>query len=229
MDPRRSHIEIGSPRVVRARLLALLLTLAALLSSSAARGAPPCPCAGGKRTVTVAGLLLASASEVALERNARTRPAGAHVVLGSRHGETLAGLRFEGVGIPPGAEIASAHLVFVAARRAGGPAALSIWGEAAGATLPFGSAPSGLSARAGTLAESAWPMPPWSARGASHSSPQLRAVVQEIVDGPGWAEGNALALFVAGTGRRPVVAAGEATEAPLLVVDFLVEVPACGP
>jgi hypothetical protein len=72
-------------------------------------------------------------------------------------------------------------------------------------------------------------VPPWPARGASHSSPQLRAVVQEIVDAPGWAEGNALALFVAGAGRRPVVAAGEATQAPLLVVDFLVEVPACDP
>ena len=46
--------------------------------------------------------------------------------------------------------------------------------------------------------------------GADQRTPDLSAVVQEVVDRPGWARGNALVVLVSGTGKRAAVAAWRA-------------------
>ncbi|HSJ44306.1 MAG TPA: hypothetical protein VK923_06460, partial [Euzebyales bacterium] len=40
------------------------------------------------------------------------------------------------------------------------------------------------------------------ARGAGQRTPNLAAVVQEVVNRSGWTSGNNLALIITGTGRR---------------------------
>jgi hypothetical protein len=48
-----------------------------------------------------------------------------------------------------------------------------------------------------------------------------RAVIQEIVNRPGWVVGNPLALIVTGTGKRVADAfEGHAAGAPLLHLDY---------
>ncbi len=50
-----------------------------------------------------------------------------------------------------------------------------------------------------------WTPPDWTSvgsRGPDQRTPDLSAVVQEIVDRPGWSSGNALVLVVDGSGGR---------------------------
>jgi hypothetical protein len=75
----------------------------------------------------------------------------------------------------------------------------------------------------------AWSPPDWTAvgaAGAAERTPDLAALLQEIVDRPGWAPGNALALLVTGTGTRTAESFdGLASAAPLLRVEYRIEAP----
>ena len=56
---------------------------------------------------------------------------------------------------------------------------------------------------------------------AAQRTPNLTALVQAVISRPGWAQGNALALQISGTGRRTAEAFnGVATAAPLLHVEY---------
>jgi hypothetical protein len=138
-----------------------------------------------------------------------------------------AGLRFEAVGIPPGAEILGAHLALTSAKKGTKPARVLIHGEASGDAAPFGPAPQHLSARGLTASFTDWPVEPWPAAGAPYASPGLGAIVAEIVEQPDWAEGNALVLLASGTGKRSVVAFDRRAGPPRLHVDFLTSTPLC--
>jgi hypothetical protein len=50
-------------------------------------------------------------------------------------------------------------------------------------------------------------------------TPNLAAVVQEIVNRPGWASGNAMAVVLTGTGRR-TAEAWDGTYAPTLRIEY---------
>ncbi|MGH7288011.1 MAG: hypothetical protein ACREI8_08355, partial [Myxococcota bacterium] len=60
-------------------------------------------------------------------------------------------------------------------------------------------------------------------------TPDLAAVVQEIVDAPGWESGHALALLVGGLGKRSVAAFEAGVGAASLHVEFTTSVSACAP
>jgi hypothetical protein len=65
---------------------------------------------------------------------------------------------------------------------------------------------------------------PWPTVNAAHPAqrtPNLAAVIQQIVNRPGWASGNALALIVTGSGHRVADSFnGSSTGAPLLHVEY---------
>jgi hypothetical protein len=59
--------------------------------------------------------------------------------------------------------------------------------------------------------------------GVDQRTPNLAAVIQEIVNQPGWARGNPLALIITGTGKRVAEAyEGGATKAPRLYIEYTV-------
>ena len=70
----------------------------------------------------------------------------------------------------------------------------------------------------------AWTPPDWTAvgeAGTAQRTPNLASVVQAVVGRAGWAQGNALALQLRGTGRRTAEAfEGGASFAPLLHVEY---------
>jgi hypothetical protein len=173
------------------------------------------------------GLLLANASEGALEKGGRLRASVKRLDLGSKKNDVLAGLRFESIDIPPGAEIVGAHLAVTSAKKSTKRLSLRIQGEAAADAAPFGPAPQHLSGRRATDAFADWDVEPWPAAGAAATSPDLTAIVTEIVSHGGWAEGNALALFASGIGKRSVVAFDGRAGAPRLHVDFVTAAPLC--
>ena len=67
-----------------------------------------------------------------------------------------------------------------------------------------------------------WSPPAWNtvgARTAAQQTPDLSSLVQAVVSRPGWAQGNALAFQLSGTGRR-TAEAFEGNFAPLLHVEY---------
>lgn len=107
----------------------------------------------------------------------------------------VAGLRFADVYLPPDATVLAARLVLPT----DGPHAelltLRVFGEAADSAAPFeaGSLPS---TRARTAAWSPWRVAePWAADGWA-VSPDLSAIVLEVLARSGWQSGNALALLI---------------------------------
>ncbi len=138
------------------------------------------------------------------------------------------GIRFNGIDIPPGATITDAWLQFTADETSGVATNLSIRGEASDSADTFFAALSNISARPTTAATVAWAPAAWSVigeAGADQRAAGLAPIIQEIVDRPGWAANNSLALIITGTGERVAESYnGSPVQAPLLHVEYQIDV-----
>jgi hypothetical protein len=117
----------------------------------------------------------------------------------------IVGMRFSGVSLPPGATVLSAHVQFRVDEVGTGAAALSIAGQAAADAPALQAVARDLSSRPSTAAEVTWAPEPWPTTklsGPDQRTPNLAAVLQEIVSGPGWASGGSVVLLVRGDGER---------------------------
>jgi hypothetical protein len=133
------------------------------------------------------------------------------------------GIRFPGLAIPAGATITKAYVQFEADETQSEATNLTIKGQAADNALAFSSATKP-STRATTAASATWAPAPWTLVGEvgpNQRTPDLAAVIQEIVSRAGWTSGNALALIITGTGHRTTRAYdGKPAGAPLLHVEY---------
>ncbi len=109
------------------------------------------------------------------------------------------GLRFRNLAIPQGAKIDSAFLVIHSheGKSADDVARITIAGEAADNAQTF-SDDALLTARPRTSATLLWEVAQEWELWESYRTPDLKNIVQEIVDRNGWSAGNALALFLLG-------------------------------
>lgn len=110
------------------------------------------------------------------------------------------GLRFRAVTIPPGAVINSASISVVPINTGSDEPLVTIYGEAADDAAAFVDATTAtISTRSRTTASVAWSSANLGATGTSrHNSPDIAAIIQEIIDRPGWASGNALNILIQG-------------------------------
>lgn len=105
------------------------------------------------------------------------------------------GIRFLNVTIPPGATITKAYLT-ITVRDAISAVVVNtkIRGEANDNPPTFTDYPN-YSARPRTAAVVPWSaIPPW-ATDEQHNSPEIKTIIQEIINRPGWNSGNALVIF----------------------------------
>ena len=134
------------------------------------------------------------------------------------------GLRFTGLDIPQGAVITNAYVQFTVDNTDSGSVALVIRGHDTDDAGTFTAAPGNVSGRTTTDASVAWSPEPWTISGVAgpdQQTPDLAAVIQEIVDRPGWQAGNDLALIITGAGERTADSFdGVPNNAPLLHVEF---------
>jgi len=134
------------------------------------------------------------------------------------------GMRFTSVSVPRGATITRAYLQFEAKETQSEATNLLIEGQAADNPTTFTSTKNNVSARPRTAASVAWSPPPWTLigeAGPNQRSPDLTAIAQELVNRPGWASGNALALIITGTGHRTARAwDSKPAGAPLLHLEY---------
>ena len=133
------------------------------------------------------------------------------------------GMRFAGVGIPAGARITRAYIQFVADESQSEATALTIKAQAVDSAPTFTTASFNVSSRQRTSAGASWSPAAWTAgqSGLDQRTQDLAAVLQEVVNRPGWASGNAMAFIVTGSGHRTAVAFdGNSAGAPLLHVEY---------
>gem|GEM_PF-688908 len=139
-------------------------------------------------------------------------------------GDQTLGLRFASVDLPAGATITNAWIQFEVDETNTSPTLLTVWGEAVDSAVPYSSAVGNITSRARTIASVAWAPPAWNVRGAAGAdqrTPDLKPVIQAIVDRPGWTTGSPIAVIIDGSGERVAESFdGESTAAPLLHIEY---------
>jgi hypothetical protein len=136
----------------------------------------------------------------------------------------VVGLRFTGVDIPKGSSIINAYIQFKVDETQSEATTLTIQGEAANNPDTFQSTPNNISSRSRTINSTTWTPLPWTTVGQAdldQRTPDLSSVIQEIVNQPGWSQGNALVMILTGTGHRTAVSfEGYQSGAPVLHIEY---------
>ena len=148
--------------------------------------------------------------------------------IGNENGtEQWVGLRFQDIQIPAGAIITSATIQFTAEDTDVGNLIVPILGELSLAPEEFRDV-TPLTGRPLTTASVSWDIQPWfpGDRNERTTTPNIAAVLQEIVDQPGWAQGNPLAFIIQNepndTSERLAVSFdGNPADAATLTVEFV--------
>jgi hypothetical protein len=134
------------------------------------------------------------------------------------------GMRFNGIGIPRGATISNAWVQFEVDERTSETTSLVIQGEAADNAERFTNSQNNVSSRPRTSVSVSWNPVAWTVTnqaGPDQRTPNLAAVIQQIVDRPGWSSGNSLAILITGMGERVAKSYNKgAGVAPLLHIEF---------
>jgi hypothetical protein len=135
------------------------------------------------------------------------------------------GIRFTGIDIPPGAIITGAYLEFYADEKGDTVTSLLIRAEDTDDAAGFADVDHNISSRPTTDASSDWMPEAWpeiGAEGGGKRTPDLSAVVQEVIARPGWLAGNDLAFIISGSGSRTVEAfEGVPGRAPVLHIEWI--------
>lgn len=116
------------------------------------------------------------------------------------HGPQSVAVRFSGVGVPAGAKIAHASVVFTADGDSGDHLQVTIAGERSPDAARFVQDPDGvgsrgLTRRPRTDTTVTWVLEERWSRGSEYITPDLTDVLQEIVDLEGWNADSAIVLF----------------------------------
>jgi hypothetical protein len=146
--------------------------------------------------------------------------------------DRFVGIRFT-PGVPQGARVLRAYLQFTSSATigSGGIAActVTIWCQSADDAGTFTTASKNITDRSKTSQSVEWNLPAsaganaWLAgdRGLNQRTPDLRHLLQEVVDRPGWVSGQGLAVLLhqtdGGLGARQVSARDHATLAPAML------------
>jgi hypothetical protein len=119
----------------------------------------------------------------------------------------LVGFRFKDVPLSPEAEIVKAHLILTSRNEGRDrPGTLSISGEKSPNASSFMRELKNLSLRPQTSTSVNWaPNETWETN-QRYQSPDISALIQEIIQQPNWQTYNSLALFIQGNGRYDVAA-----------------------
>ena len=134
------------------------------------------------------------------------------------------GLRFTGVRVPRRAVIRRAWVQFSADRRTTRSTRLRIRAQASDSAPRFRPRRFDLSRRTRASATVSWSPRRWTsagARGVRQRTPNLRSVLQPVVNREGWRSGNAVALLLTGSGRRAASSYENSRRAPTLHIEYV--------
>lgn len=116
-------------------------------------------------------------------------------------GTVTSGFRFSQLQIPRGAVISSAYLRLASDGFNSSPANIRFTAEAVGDSAGFSSATNNIRTRTKTAAQIDWNSNnDWPTTNEQFVTPDIGAVIQEVVNRSDWCGGNALSLIIEGTG-----------------------------
>lgn len=146
---------------------------------------------------------------------------------GSTRGNQRVGLRFPGINLPQGAEIVNAYIQFETDETTSDATNLQIRAFAQDSTSTFAATANNISGRPTTQSVVSWSgVSAWNKVDQKHETPNLTALVQEVVDRGGWQSGNAIGFVLSGSGRRTAEAYnGEAMAAAKLFIQYAAGAP----
>ena len=151
------------------------------------------------------------------------------LVLGAhpQHGSQTVGLRFTAVEVPKGVTVKEAHIEFRAKGTSTGAANYTIKAVNAGNVGPIQNRTNAISEAATTTASASWSLSganaedDWDTSGAEHLTPDLTAVVQEVVNRADWSSKNNMGFVITGTGTRSAESFdSDPSKAPRLVIKY---------
>lgn len=166
--------------------------------------APVTPVAGNGNSAAVA---ISSPSDDAEESPSRGNMYLDYneIYLGNGNSSWDTGLRFTGLNIPKGATITGAYIQMTTYAASSMYTNLTITGLDADNASTFSNIRRNISSRSVTSASANWIPDAWYTQGEAgpaQRTPDLSAIVQEIVSRPGWSSNNALAFKISGNGWR---------------------------
>jgi hypothetical protein len=134
------------------------------------------------------------------------------------------GLRFTDLGIPQGATITAATIQFTVDETDSGTTNLTIKAQDVDDAPAFSSSDYDVSSRTTTSASVNWSPAAWTsvgAAGADQRTPDLKTLVQEVVNRGGWSPGNDMVFIITGSGERTAESYnGSSSKAALLEVTY---------
>ena len=122
---------------------------------------------------------------------------------GIEQGVQTIGIRFTNVTIPQGATILSATVQFTCDDVGADDAEMTIYGENVADAVTYTNDPYNISTRSKTVESAVWDIPEWVSEGdagPAQQTPELAALVQEIVNRGDWAAGNSMAFILEPSG-----------------------------
>jgi Tol biopolymer transport system component len=144
-------------------------------------------------------------------------------------GSQLVGMTFRDITIMPGEVISSAYIEFVCDEIINGTADayFLIWGHLTPNSNGF-IEPFTISDRPKTDAKVQWEPDPWNAGGQKIQTVDIAPILQELIDQPGWAAGNAVEIIIGADPDKPSFTGvrcaesyeGSASNAPLLHIEI---------
>jgi hypothetical protein len=139
--------------------------------------------------------------------------------------DQLVGLRFANISIPKGATINSAYIQFTVDETDDEPTTLVFHGELSTDAAPYSTTAFDISQRERTADSILWSdIPAWTsvdAAGPDQQTPDLTALISELINQDNWEAGNALAFIISGNGKRTAVSQNKSqSAAPRLVVNY---------
>lgn len=142
---------------------------------------------------------IAASSDDARQDGSTVTLTGANITIDSaaRYG----GLRFTGVNVLPGATINSAYLTVTVPSASFDDPDVTIWAEDTDDAATFTTGSNNVSGRAATSATVTWSAS--SIGSGVKVSPDLKTILQEVIDRGGWTSGHDIALIVKGNSSNP--------------------------
>ena len=145
------------------------------------------------------------------------------LVYNGGRGRQQVGMRFLNITIPQGTVIKNTYIRFTVDETTSSDVTVTFYGEDIDDAVTFSNTTANISSRTKTSASVNWSPDPWTSVGATHDSPDLTSITQEIVNRSGWDSGNDMVFIVTGTQTTYRTAEshnGSSSQAPLLHIEY---------
>lgn len=136
------------------------------------------------------------------EFSGAVNPFRSSLAMTEKDGKQKIGWRFRHVTIPKGSYIQSAHLEWTSNAVDNATANWTLQSELSGNASAFTTSKYNLSLRNRSSQVLQWSPAGWNATNTNYSSPEIKHLIQQVVDQSGWVTGHDLALLLRGDGLR---------------------------